>query len=79
MIGKFEVEWLDYKHRVLPTDCSDIQLRETRKAFYGGGWSAFCLIEKILEGMYVSGDFEPLQKMRKEFDDFLELVKQGRA
>jgi len=59
--------WLDFKSNVLPADTSDVQIEETRNAFFAGAGSIF---KVITEG--VSSDGEPTKAELKMMDDIQE-------
>jgi hypothetical protein len=42
-----QVLWEGYASAVLPGDCSDVQRRETKRAFFGGAWSMFQLVNEL--------------------------------
>jgi hypothetical protein len=44
---KIATEWRDYRTKVLPPNCSHIQLQETRRAFYLGVVSALHIMVEI--------------------------------
>lgn len=46
---KIATEWQEYGTKVLPPNCSQIQLQETRRAFYAGVVSALHIMSKIGE------------------------------
>lgn len=37
-------EWLDFRDKVIASDAPDIQVREMKKAFYGGAISTFAQV-----------------------------------
>jgi hypothetical protein len=43
-----ESAWLDYREKVIPADAPDIQIDETRKAFYAGAGQLFQSILRVL-------------------------------
>ena len=39
--------WFDYRKSVMPKGCSDIQIRETRRAFYAGAATMLSVMDEI--------------------------------
>ena len=74
-------QWNTFAQAVLPRDCSDVQRKEMRRAFYAGAHMIFCM----LTGSVSAGDgVEPeditlLKDLNAECEDFAESVKAGRA
>lgn len=79
--GRVEREWLTYRSGVLPPDASSVQVRETRRAFYGGA----IMILAALMGAVGTDDVSEMDgvvimaEIHDEMTAFLEDVKQGRA
>lgn len=44
---KFESEWQDFRESVLPKSVSQIQLSETKKAFYSGALAVISLTARM--------------------------------
>jgi hypothetical protein len=44
---KIAIEWQDYKTKVLPPNCSHIQLQETRRAFYAGVVATLNIMSRV--------------------------------
>jgi hypothetical protein len=78
---RLEAKWLSYRTVVIPKDAGELQVRESRRAFYAG---AGALLETIL-GFLGSGD-EPseqelasMDQIANEIREFNEQVKRGAA
>ena len=55
--GRFGAFWASFEAQVMPEGCSEIQHREMKMAFYGGGAAAFAALVSIL-----SPDLEPTEE-----------------
>lgn len=73
--------WNQFQERVLPSNCSEIQLRETKRAFYAG---AECLLSTIMSNLTSDAepteeDFKMMNDLHQEFLDFVKLIQEGKA
>ena len=69
--------WKDYQTKVLPRNCSDIQLIETRKAFYAGAGALLNAIYNILEGgeEVTEQDLDVMDAIHNELQRFVMEMK----
>jgi hypothetical protein len=77
-----EEQWLEFRKRVLdPIRPEEIQLTETRRAFYAGANGLYAAIMNILEpGTEATDkDLEVMAGIHQEFIDFAEEMKKGKA
>jgi len=76
-------QWQEYRERVMPAEAGLTQVRETRRAFYGG---AAVLLGIVLRDVSPSGadvveesDLEMMDDLDFELKEFLADAKAGRA
>jgi hypothetical protein len=67
-----ERAWALYRRRVMPVGAQDVQVRETRKAFYAG---ASVLFTVLVNGVSDSdeptkGDMDLMEGLQAEIDEF---------
>ena len=67
-----EIGWNSYRAKVVPGDASDVQLTETRQAFFAG---AAVLFEGIMAGLDntaepTDGDMQRMADIQAEIDEF---------
>lgn len=48
-LRSIEQEWNDYAAKVIAKDAPEVQLRETKMAFFAGAWALFTALEEISE------------------------------
>lgn len=74
-------EWSSYSANVLPEDAGDVQVQETRRAFYAGAASMLRLVTTGLdEGSEATeADLQRLTDIDDEVQAFADDVKAGRA
>lgn len=74
-------EWNKFSQAVLPKDCSALQRKEMRVAFYGGATAMFHgLLLRLDPGNDATdGDLETMSAIGKELDEFAKTVAEGRA
>jgi hypothetical protein len=75
-----ELGWLSFRLAVLPPECSDIQVKECRRAFMAGAQHLFGSIMTILEpGTEATDrDVATLTMINEELALFVKEVKAGR-
>ena len=74
-------QWDQFARTVLPANCSVVQKREMRRAFYSGAQSIlFRVIASFApESEPTEEDIQIMEDLSGELQDFAELVKTGRA
>lgn len=74
-------EWNQYRERVMPADAGPVQVKETRRAFYGGAAILLAIVVgNVSEGEAVAdGDLEMMDDLKAELDQFLDDARAGRA
>lgn len=79
MASMFE-EWKSYRQRVIPPTASDVQVVESKRAFYGGAFSLFHLMTRTVSvGDEVSGaDMRFMEGIDREFKDFYLRMEEGK-
>ncbi len=79
--ARFAVKWAEFFARCIPPEASEIQRRETRRAFYAGGAALFQTILTLLEpgAEPTEGDLLLLDDLKAEFDGFAKDLEAGRA
>ncbi len=67
-----EVGWIAYRQHVLPRDCSQVQLDETRMGFFAGAQHLFGSIMSILEpgAEPTEADLKRMDLIYAELDEF---------
>ena len=73
-----EGQWLEYHLRVIPSNASRTQVRETRRAFYAGAEAMFTLVRLFSEGTKEEGAAE-LDRISDELVEFCKQIAKGRA
>lgn len=76
-----EEEWQGYKAAVIPKDAPEVQLVESRRAFYAGARSLFSLISGGLDADHEPTDLDVayLDELTKELAAFARDVQEGKA
>ena len=46
---RLETEWASYRTAVVPKDAGEIQVEETRRAFYAGAAALYSVVMRMLE------------------------------
>lgn len=72
-------QWQSFALEILPLDCSDIQRRETKRAFFAGAWGMFHLVSSVGEDTPDEDALAMLDGWKREMEEFQEKVRQGRA
>lgn len=67
-----EAAWDSYRRMVLPTDASDVQIKETRQAFFAGAATLFhAVLRAVSPGDEVTpADIDFMQALQTEIDQF---------
>ncbi len=65
-----EAGWLTYRHRVMPATCGQVQVTETRTAFFAAAQYLFTSLMTILEP-----DAEPTENDVKRIDAIAQELK----
>ena len=76
--GANEGGWVGYQLGVLPENASDIQIAETRQAFFCGAQHLFSSIMSFLEeGVEpTANDLDRMSKINDELQEFIRNLKQ---
>ncbi len=72
-------QWQSFALEILPLDCSEIQRKETRRAFYAGAWGMFHLVSQVSDEVPDEEAFQMLDAWKAEMEEFQAKVRQGRA
>jgi biotin synthase-like enzyme len=74
-------QWDQFARAVLPPQCSDVQRRAMRRAFYAGANSILFRVLQVLapEGEPTAADLEMMNDIHRELEQYAEMVKAGRA
>jgi hypothetical protein len=65
--------WNSYRELVVPADAPDVQLRETRQAFYAGAAALLTAVNECLldpGDEPTAADLERMAKIQNELDEF---------
>ena len=71
--------WLAYHLHVLPDDAPEVQVRETRRAFYAGAEAMFTLINKASNGLTEDEACARLDGYLQEIAEIGTAIEQKRA
>jgi hypothetical protein len=73
--------WASFERAILPRDCSDVQRREMRRAFYAGGFVVLDVIAAAMSGDddMTAGDEAVLIDLSLEREEYLANLRLGRA
>lgn len=80
-IGLVEQEWREFESHTIPPRAGDPQRKDMRRAFYAG---AFAILQRTAHALSEGDAMTPaddaiMEGVAKEFDDFADAVKAGRA
>lgn len=77
---RLEREWGIYSS-LIPTSASATQVRETKRAFYGGAQTLLAIIMKALDPGTepTDADLRMMDELHQELQDFVAEIKAGRA
>lgn len=76
-----EKEWFDFAAKVLPGNASEVQRKETRRAFYAGAITLFAAIQDRLspEADPTPADIGVMESIHQEFLAWERALREGRA
>jgi hypothetical protein len=79
MMSVFE-EWKSYRQRVIPPTAPDIQVIESKRAFYAGGYSLFMLMQKAVSSgeEITKDDLRLMERLAREYKEFYERMQEGK-
>ena len=79
MASLFE-EWKSYRQRVIPPTAPDVQVIESKRAFYGGAFCLFNLLQRVAsDGDEVTeSDMIAMSKIDLEFKEFYSRMEEGK-
>jgi hypothetical protein len=74
-------QWESYVRAVMPASVGQVQLQETRRAFYAG---AYAMITALTAGVSDEAEMTPqdvnvMESLHRELEQFYSDVKQGKA
>lgn len=80
MVKRIEKEWALYS-TLIPMGAAESQVRETKRAFYGGAQTLLAIIMRMLDPGTepTEADLRKMDEIDRELRDFLEQVKRGAA
>lgn len=72
-----EAGWMSYLYVVLPKNASDVQIRETRKAFFAGAQHLFATMLTVLEPgtEATDNDLNRMTQINEELERFLDELR----
>ncbi len=77
---RIEVQWDSYRRDVVPVNAPDIQVRESKRAFYAGAQALMTVCKAIsTERVSVEEGARILDQAERELLQFKEEVLEGRA
>lgn len=73
--------WSIYKKNVVPEDASQVQLKETRQAFFAGAWAIFSTLPELLEEGEdaTERDMRVMESIALELHEFNEKTMAGKT
>lgn len=76
-----EAEWEDYRRKVIPLHAGEVQVAESRRAFFAGAASVYNLITERLEpGQEATdNDLKFLDDLNTELREFAKAVRSGKS
>lgn len=76
----FFEEWKSYRQQVIPPTASDVQVTESKRAFYAGANSLFRLLQRTVSvGDEVSSaDMRAMESIDREFKEFYLRIEEGK-
>lgn len=79
MASVFE-EWKSYRQQVIPPTAPNVQVIESKRAFYAGANSLFRLLQRTVSvGDEVSGaDMRAMENIDREFKEFYLRMEEGK-
>lgn len=77
MNSTVEEGWITYLQKVLPVNCSPIQRRETKRAFYAGAWYLLQEFKNMPDDLSEDAGVAWLQARQDEMRRFYERVGQN--
>lgn len=81
MSDRFGAAWRDYHAKVIPPTAGEVQIQETRRAFYAGATALLMLLMKQLEpgSEPTAKDLAMMDALEQELLTFALDLKTGRA
>ncbi len=73
MIRKLILEgWNNYRREVMSKECGDVQMEETRRAFYAGSLHLFFALQEVLDTDRepTDGDLAQMRAIQDEIEDY---------
>ena len=77
-MNTIQAQWASYEKNVMPDDAGPVQVRETRRAFYGGALAMFSLLHEA-GGHSNDAGVAIVDGLRAEVCDFARDVVAGAA
>jgi len=76
-----ETEWHNYRRKVIPTVAPEVQIIESRRAFFAGAWAYYSLVMEHLQpgAEPTDADMKFMADLDEEMRQFGARVKRGEA
>ena len=74
-MNTIQTSWLSYKAGVLPAGASEVQIRETKQAFYAGSLLIFELLGTVAEKYTEEQGANILEGINQEARNYFEALK----
>jgi hypothetical protein len=76
-----ETEWQNYRRKVIPVHAAQVQLIESRRAFFAGAWAYYSLVMEHMtpDKEPTDADMKFMAQLDAEMRAFGERVKRGEA
>ena len=72
-------QWKSYRQKVMPADASAVQVSETRRGFYAGGYAMLLLFKHMPDGLSEDEGVEYLKRLEAECLEFVAKIQIGEA
>jgi len=80
MTHRIREQWDSYRREVIPKDAHDVQIVESRRAFYAGAAALLRILVDLDPGDEpTEDDLRKMDEINEEIDSFKRDVKGGRA
>lgn len=80
-MNRFGQMWDEYARKVLPQNAGQVQIQETRRAFYAGGVRLFYTMLSMLDSDAepTEDDLRKMDDLKAEFDAYMRDLAEGKT
>lgn len=78
---RLEAQWQEYRREVIPTRAPEVQIRESKRAFFAGAWAFYStLMNNVSHApQETPDDLGLMESLHYEMVEFAEAMKTGKA